>query len=222
MMAGKPEIIAGARNRWMIRGARLLPFWSMLADTTRRLNQGAGADDSHGSSGFESERISRHAAPAGAAARRRLILLAHGAGSNTDAPLLVHLARACRSSAISCSVTICHSAAAAAKALPFPAVAVHDRAANRRGSSRQMRKLAPDASSRAATPTAAGRPPWPRPNIPGSPTPCCCSPIRCIRRAKPAQKRTAYFPDWRAPALFVHGTARPVRLARRTARSHRR
>ncbi len=38
MMAGKPEIIAGARNRWMMRGARLLPF-STLAATTRRLNQ---------------------------------------------------------------------------------------------------------------------------------------------------------------------------------------
>jgi uncharacterized protein len=38
MMAGRPDVIAGARNRWMMRGARLLPF-SRLAATTRRLNQ---------------------------------------------------------------------------------------------------------------------------------------------------------------------------------------
>jgi short-subunit dehydrogenase len=39
MMAGKPEVIAGTRNRWMMRGARLLPL-SRLARTTRRLNLG--------------------------------------------------------------------------------------------------------------------------------------------------------------------------------------
>jgi short-subunit dehydrogenase len=37
MMAGKPQVIAGARNRWMMRGARLLPI-DRLAKTTRRLN----------------------------------------------------------------------------------------------------------------------------------------------------------------------------------------
>jgi len=37
MMAGKTEVIAGARNRWMMRGARLAPR-GMLAAVTRRLN----------------------------------------------------------------------------------------------------------------------------------------------------------------------------------------
>ena len=37
MMAGKPEIIAGARNRWMILMTRLAPR-TMLARFTRRLN----------------------------------------------------------------------------------------------------------------------------------------------------------------------------------------
>jgi short-subunit dehydrogenase len=37
MMDGKAEAIAGARNRWMMRGARLVPR-SALAEVTRRLN----------------------------------------------------------------------------------------------------------------------------------------------------------------------------------------
>ena len=40
MMSGKPEVIAGARNRWMILGTRLAPR-SMLARITRRLNTSA-------------------------------------------------------------------------------------------------------------------------------------------------------------------------------------
>jgi short-subunit dehydrogenase len=39
MMAGKVQVIAGARNLWMIRGARLAPR-TMLANITRRLNSG--------------------------------------------------------------------------------------------------------------------------------------------------------------------------------------
>ena len=39
MMAGKASVIAGARNRWMMRGARLVPR-SWLAATTRKLNLG--------------------------------------------------------------------------------------------------------------------------------------------------------------------------------------
>lgn len=37
MMAGKVEMIAGARNRWMMRGVRLAPR-TMVAEVTRRLN----------------------------------------------------------------------------------------------------------------------------------------------------------------------------------------
>jgi short-subunit dehydrogenase len=37
MMAGKASVIAGARNRWMIRGARLAPR-TMLANIARQLN----------------------------------------------------------------------------------------------------------------------------------------------------------------------------------------
>jgi uncharacterized protein len=40
MMAGKPEIIAGRRNRWMIWGVRLAPR-RMLANFARRLNSPA-------------------------------------------------------------------------------------------------------------------------------------------------------------------------------------
>ena len=38
MMAGKSSVIAGARNRWMMRGVRLIPH-SWLAAQTRKLNQ---------------------------------------------------------------------------------------------------------------------------------------------------------------------------------------
>ena len=37
MMAGKTQIIAGARNRWLMRGVRIVPR-GMLAGFTRRLN----------------------------------------------------------------------------------------------------------------------------------------------------------------------------------------
>jgi short-subunit dehydrogenase len=40
MLAGKPEWIAGARNRWMIRGTRVAPR-TMLAAIARRLNSSA-------------------------------------------------------------------------------------------------------------------------------------------------------------------------------------
>jgi short-subunit dehydrogenase len=39
MMAGKSSVIAGARNRWMIRGTRLVPR-SFVAAQTRKLNWG--------------------------------------------------------------------------------------------------------------------------------------------------------------------------------------
>jgi short-subunit dehydrogenase len=39
MMAGKSSVIAGARNRWMIRGTRLVPR-SFVAAQTRKLNLG--------------------------------------------------------------------------------------------------------------------------------------------------------------------------------------
>jgi len=39
MMAGKASVIAGARNRWMMRGARLVPR-DWIAGRTRRLNLG--------------------------------------------------------------------------------------------------------------------------------------------------------------------------------------
>jgi short-subunit dehydrogenase len=39
MMAGKSSVIAGARNRWMIRGTRLVPR-SFVATQTRKLNWG--------------------------------------------------------------------------------------------------------------------------------------------------------------------------------------
>jgi short-subunit dehydrogenase len=39
MMDGKVEVIAGARNRWMVRGSRLLPG-ARLAPVTRKLNLG--------------------------------------------------------------------------------------------------------------------------------------------------------------------------------------
>src|ERR1017187_8371803 len=39
MMAGKSSVIAGARNRWMMRGVRLIPR-GWVAATTRKLNLG--------------------------------------------------------------------------------------------------------------------------------------------------------------------------------------
>jgi short-subunit dehydrogenase len=39
MMAGKSSVIAGARNRWMMRGVRLVPR-GWIAARTRKLNLG--------------------------------------------------------------------------------------------------------------------------------------------------------------------------------------
>jgi hypothetical protein len=39
MLAGKPDVIAGAGNRWTLRFARLVPR-TVLADIARRLNSG--------------------------------------------------------------------------------------------------------------------------------------------------------------------------------------
>ena len=88
MMAGKPEVIAGARNRWMILLTRLAPR-SMLARIhpaiefeCMSMEQVFDADDLRGV-------LHTPEQPTGDA-----LALTHGAGSDSSAPLLVSLSRA--------------------------------------------------------------------------------------------------------------------------------
>ena len=65
------------------------------------------------------------------------------------------------------------------------------------------------ASSPAATPTADGRPRWPRPSIPDLADGLLLLSYPLHPPNKPEQMRTAFFRELRTPALFVHGTQDP-------------
>jgi predicted alpha/beta-hydrolase family hydrolase len=135
------------------------------------------------------------------------ILLAHGAGSNADAPLLVKLARAFADNG---HLVLRYN-------LPFrlersgpphPSVAARDRegiasAIEAMGKLVRGRVIAGGHSygGRQTTMLAAERP--------GLIAGLLLLSYPLHPPKKPDQKRTAHFPNLRTPALFVHGTADP-------------
>jgi len=138
----------------------------------------------------------------------RVLLLTHGAGSDCRALLLVRLARALEASGYTVLRYDLPYRRHRPKGPPFPAGAARDREGIELAAA-AARKLAPGPlvlgghsyGGRQSAMLAASRPevadcllllsyPLHPPN-------------------NPANKRTAFFPDLRTPALFVHGTRDP-------------
>jgi uncharacterized protein len=136
------------------------------------------------------------------------ILLAHGAGSNADAPLLVKLARAFAENGhlvLRYNLPFRLSGKGGA---PTPAVAVRDRegiagAIEALGKLVRGRVIAGGHSygGRQTTMLAAERP--------GLAAGLLLLSYPLHPPKKPAQLRTEHFPELRTPALFVHGTSDP-------------
>jgi predicted alpha/beta-hydrolase family hydrolase len=136
------------------------------------------------------------------------LALTHGAGSNANAPLLVSLSRAFCEAGVTVLRYDLPFRVARSSGPPFPAAAARDRegvvraveALRRRvegrvfagGHSYGGRQTAMIAAERAGL--ADGLLLLSYPLHPPK---------------KPEQPRTAFFPEWRTPALFVHGTRDP-------------
>ncbi|HEY2011976.1 MAG TPA: alpha/beta family hydrolase [Bryobacteraceae bacterium] len=136
------------------------------------------------------------------------IVLTHGAGSNSNAPLLVTLAEAFASSGLLVLRFDLAFRIDRPKGSPFPAGAVRDRAGIERAVAAvrgmvQGRVFAGGHSygGRQTTMAAAERPQMADGLL------LLSYPLHPPKR--PEQKRTAHFPQLRTPALFVHGTGDP-------------
>ncbi len=140
--------------------------------------------------------------------RGDLILLAHGAGSNKDAPLLVRLAAAFEGSGYLVLRYDLPFRRSGRKGPPVPAVAVHDRAGIVRIVA-EMRKLASGRIIAGGHSYGGRQTAMAAAEHPGLADALLLLSYPLHPPRKPEQKRTAFFPDWRAPALFVHGTADP-------------
>jgi uncharacterized protein len=136
------------------------------------------------------------------------LVLTHGAGSNSDAPLLAQLARAFASDGYRVLRYDLPFRQQRAKGPPHPAGAARDREGIMRAVE-AMRKLAPGRvaagghsyGGRQTAMAAAERPDLAEALL------LLSYPLHPPGRSE--QKRTAFFPDLRIPALFVHGTADP-------------
>jgi predicted alpha/beta-hydrolase family hydrolase len=136
------------------------------------------------------------------------IVLTHGAGSNADSPLLVALDEAFRAAGWRAVRYNLPYRQARAKGPPSPALAPADRAGLAEAVA-QMRAVADGIvavgghsyGGRQASMLAAEQPGLIDALL------LLGYPLRPPK--KPGQLRTAHFPDWRTPALFVHGTRDP-------------
>jgi hypothetical protein len=136
------------------------------------------------------------------------LALTHGAGSNCHAPLLVRLARAFAESGLVVLRYDLPFRQQRPKGPPFPAAAARDREGITRAVD-ALRPLAPGRifagghsyGGRQTAMAAAERP--------GMADALLLLSYPLHPPGKPARPRTAFFPDWRTPALFVHGTADP-------------
>ena len=136
------------------------------------------------------------------------IVLAHGAGSNADAPLLVQLSRAFADAGYLALRIDLPFRQQRPKGPPFPAFAARDRdgilwAVEAVQQLSRGRVLAGGHSygGRQTAMAAAEHPDMAEALL------LLSYPLHPPRR--PDQKRTAFFPDLRVPALFVHGSADP-------------
>ena len=153
---------------------------------------------------FESESVGgvlhRPERPAGDA-----IVLTHGAGSNANAPLLVRLAREFADAGYLVLRYNLPFRRQRPKGPPFPAAAARDREGVRQAVA-AARALVPGRvfagghsyGGRQTAMAAAERPDLAAALL------LLSYPLHAPGR--PEQKRTAFFPDLRMPALFVHGT----------------
>jgi hypothetical protein len=135
-------------------------------------------------------------------------VLTHGAGSNADAPLLVRMANALAAAGYLVMRYNLPFRLERPKGPPFPAQAARDR----QGVARAVAEARDEVSGRvfAAGHSYGGR----QSAMTAAESPGLVDglllfsyPLHPPR--KPAEKRTAFFPQWKAPALFVHGTADP-------------
>jgi len=136
------------------------------------------------------------------------LVLTHGAGSNADAPLLVRMAETLTSAGYLVLRYNLPFRVAHPKGPPFPAQAVRDR----EGVAQAVAEARTRVTGRVF---AAGHSYGGRQSAMAAAESAglvdglllFSYPLHPPR--KPEQKRTAFFPQWLAPALFVHGTADP-------------
>ncbi len=135
-------------------------------------------------------------------------LLTHGAGSNRDAPLLVHLAHALAAAGYTALRYDLPFRQLRPKGPPFPAHAARDREGIAQAAE-AMRGMAPGRIF-AAGHSYGGR----QTAMLAAERPELFAGLLLLSYplhppGKPEAKRTKFFPQWRAPALFVHGTSDP-------------
>ena len=134
--------------------------------------------------------------------------LTHGAGSNANAPLLVSLARAFCQAGLTVLRYDLPFRVARASGPPFPAAAARDREGVRRAVEALRQRVkgrvfagGHSYGGRQTAMLAAERP--------GAADGLLLLSYPLHPPKKPDQPRTSFFPDWRTPALFVHGTRDP-------------
>jgi predicted alpha/beta-hydrolase family hydrolase len=135
-------------------------------------------------------------------------VLTHGAGSNSDAPLLVRLAGALSDAGFVVLRYDLPFRVQRPKGPPFPASAARDR----EGVAQAVAAIAPFATGRifAGGHSYGGR----QTAMIAAERPELAAALLLLSYPlhppnKPEQKRTSYFPQLETPALFVHGTADP-------------
>lgn len=136
------------------------------------------------------------------------LALTHGAGSNCQAPLLARLARAFADAGVTVLRYDLPFRQQRPKGPPFPAAAARDR----QGVVEAVEALRPLATGRifAGGHSYGGR----QTAMAAAEAPGLVDGLLLLSYplhppAKPAQMRTAFFPDLRTPALFVHGGKDP-------------
>jgi uncharacterized protein len=140
------------------------------------------------------------------------IVLTHGAGSNANAPLLVRLARAFAEAGYLVLRYDLPFRQQRPKGPPFPATAARDREGVAEAV-QAMRALTAGRifagghsyGGRQTAMAAAERP--------GMADVLLLLSYPLHPPGKPGQLRTSFFPEWKTPALFVHGTADPFGTA---------
>ncbi len=136
------------------------------------------------------------------------IVLTHGAGSNSNAPLLVHLARAFADAGYFVLRYDLPFRQTRPKGPPFPAMAARDREGVSQAVA-AMRSLAHGHLIAGGHSYGGRQTAMAAAEHPGMADALLLLSYPLHPPAKPAQKRTDYFPQLRTPALFVHGTADP-------------
>ena len=136
------------------------------------------------------------------------LALTHGAGSNSNAPLLIALARAFSAAGMAVLRYDLPFRVERASGSPFPAGAARDRegvraaaAALEKYATRRIFAGGHSYGGRQSAMAAAENP------LMAAGLLLLSYPLHPPR--KPEQLRTAYFPELRTPALFVHGTRDP-------------